>query len=121
MKNDDFVCEPFFGVELSDSVNDICSVDVDLYICGECEFDNEFDSEMTNYQYEGYDFNQWEITHMSREASSHPTDETGTFGESNHVSIDYIDVLIMVDFKDIFDKCRRVNLAWSHSKLLPTG
>ena len=32
-----------------------------LYFCGECESDDELDSEMNNW---------YEITHMSREASS---------------------------------------------------
>ena len=83
-------------------------VDDNLYFCGECESDDEFDSEMNNCQCEECDYDQYEITHMSREASSHPTDETGTFGESKYVSIDYIDELIMIEFNEIFNNCRLV-------------
>ena len=108
IENDDFVCEPFFGVELFEFVKGNFLVGDNLYVCGECEFDNDFDSEMTNCQCEECDFDQYEIAHMSREASSRPTDETRTFGESKHVSIDYIDELIMIDFKEIFDECHLV-------------
>ena len=89
--------EPFLGFELFDS-----SVD-DIYFCGECEFDEESDSDLIDFQCEDCDHTLYEFAHMSREASSHPTDETGTVGESKHVSIGYIDEFIMIDFKDIFN------------------
>ena len=77
---ENLACKQFWGFELSDS-----SVD-DIYFCGDCEFDEDPDSDVINCCCEDCNYNPYKFAHMSRKASSHPTDETGSFGVSKHVS-----------------------------------
>ena len=56
-----------FGFEVDDFSDD------EIYICGDCEFDDEFDCVKFTCDDNCY----CDSGHMSREASSHPADEAG--------------------------------------------